>query len=74
MAKIILLALLAALLAALAAWIVTVNIYTTVKAFEHTPAAPAQAFHWGFGMAGGVAVVVFAFTLHLSWRRKTAAR
>jgi hypothetical protein len=73
-AKTILLSALAALLAALAAWIVTVNIYTTVKAFEHASAAPAEAFRWGFGIAGGAAVVVFAFTLRILRRRKAAAR
>ena len=64
MAKRILLSVLAALLAALAAWIVTVNIYTTVKAFEHTPAAPAQAFRWGFGIASLAGLAVFIFALH----------
>jgi len=63
--KNILLSLLAALIAALASWIVTVNLYTTVKAFEHADAAPAHAFRWGFGVAGGAGAVVFAFTLYV---------
>lgn len=71
MAKSILLGVLAALLASLAAWIVTVNIYTTVKAFEHAPAAPAHAFRWGFGIAAVAAVIVFTFTLYaLTIRRR----
>ena len=74
MAKSILLSVLAALLAALAAWIVTVNIFTTVKAFEHMPAAPAQAFRWGFRIAGGAALVVFAFTLRVLRHRRAAAK
>ena len=72
MAKSILLSVSAALLAALAAWIVTVNVYTTVKAFEHKPAAPALAFRWGFGIAGVAGVVIFTLTLYaLAIRRRS---
>jgi len=70
-AKSIVISVLAALLAALAAWIVTVNVYTTVKAFEHTLAAPAQAFRWGFGIAGLAGAAIFTLTLYaLAVRRR----
>lgn len=74
--KKILWSLLAALLAALASWILTVNLYTTVKAFEHANAAPAHAFRWGFVIAGVAATAVFVFTLYVLVRRdrrKTSA-
>lgn len=74
--KNILWSLLAALLAALASWIVTVNLYTTVKAFQHADAAPAHAFRWGFAVAGLAGVAVFIFTLYrlAIRRRKTSGR
>lgn len=77
MVKNILWSLLAALLAALASWIVTVNLYTTVKAFQHADAAPAHAFRWGFAVAAVAAAAVFAFTLYVRVRRdrrKASAR
>ncbi len=77
MVKNILLSLLAALLAALAAWILTVNVYTTVKAFQHAAAAPSQAFRWGFGIAGVAAAAAFVFTFYVlavRRRRKMSAK
>ncbi|HEV2424857.1 MAG TPA: hypothetical protein VGZ29_08520 [Terriglobia bacterium] len=77
MAKNILWSLMAALLAALACWIVTVNLYTTAKAFQHAGAAPARAFRWGFVIAAVAAAAVFVLTLYVLVardRRKTSRR
>jgi hypothetical protein len=68
--KSILLSALAALLSALAAWIVTVNVYTTVKTFRHVPPAPAEAFRLGFEVAGVATAAVFALTLYGIERRR----
>ena len=63
-------AILAGALAALAAWIITVNLYVTSKAFAHATAARAAAFRAGFSAAGVAGAAVFLLTLYLLRRRR----
>jgi hypothetical protein len=64
MVKNVLLSALAAVVSALAAWIITVNVYTTAMAFRHAVAAPSQAFRLGFEVAGVVGILFFALVFY----------
>ena len=64
----ILVSLLGAALTSLAAWIITVNLYVTSRAFAHAAAVRASAFRAGFMVAGGVGAMAFFLALYLQRR------
>jgi hypothetical protein len=68
--KSIVLSIVAAVVAALAAWIITVNVYTTVMAFRHVVAEPGKAFQLGFEIAGAAAVFACGFAFYGLRRRR----
>lgn len=72
--KRVMISLLVAVLAFLAAFIITVNFYTTWKAFARESAARSAALHCGFLGAGIVSSVAFCVTLYLIHAKATSAK
>lgn len=73
-AKRLMISLLVAALAFLAAFIITVNFYTTWKAFAHESAARSAALWCGFLSAGIVGAVAFSVTLYWIHAKAASAR
>jgi len=65
-------ALLVAAIAFLAAFILTVNFYSTWQAFARHAASRSSALSWGFLVAGIVSAAAFVVTIYLAQGRKAA--
>ena len=61
-------------LAFLAAFIITINFYTTWKAFAHQAATRSSALFAGFLTAGIVSAIAFGGALYLIGHKKTSAK
>ena len=64
---------LVAALAFLASFIITLNFYTTAKAFAHQAVTRADAFFWGFLVAGIVGAMALVLSLYLTLMKRKSA-
>jgi hypothetical protein len=70
----VIISVLVAALAFLASFIITLNFYTTAKAFAHQTSTRSDAFFWGFLVAGVVSAIALVLSLYLTLMKRRPQR